>query len=418
MNTKKYDICVIGGGASGMAAAVSAGALYREMRAETGAGDKEAGDSAKIIILEKKDALGRKVAASGNGRCNITNTGADNASDVTEFLESIGIVLRTEDEGRMYPYSGRAGHVIEVFEKRLEVLGIEIRTGTTVLSVGKNDDTFIIKTENDDNIEARKVIIATGGKSSPQFGTTGDGYAWAKSFGHAVTRLAPALTNFELVAKDYEGKNVKGVRAKAVVTLLKSNKKLKHNERFMAQEKGEVQFTETGVSGICIFNLSRFARIEEGETVKDIPGKYEISIDLMPEYNREDISIILRKHLDAGMSADEALLTIVDEKLIPVILKKSESVKAPAVEEKIASVLQDFRCSVSGMGGWKTAQVTSGGVKLSELDRDTMESLIVKGLYFTGEILDYDGPCGGFNLNNAWFTGIKAGRAAAKMLFE
>lgn len=397
---KKYDICIIGGGASGMAAAITA---------------KESREDLRVLLIEKKESLGKKVAATGNGRCNITNSGAEMTDVVQEFLTHNGIILRTEDEGRIYPYSGKASHVVKAFEKRLSNLGVDVATGKTVLAVKKDGDVFKIAVEDGSVYEAGKLIIACGGKSSPQFGTTGDGYSWARSLGHEVTRLAPALTNLELDEYDFGGKSVKGVRMKATVTLLRYKEDAKPYEKAVAQEKGEVQFTETGISGICVFNLSRFVRVEEGETIRDLPGKYEVSIDMMPEYNREDVSKIIKKQIDIHGNAETALLTVIDEKLVPVVIRKSGEISAfDSIEDRIACVLQDFRCSVKGAGGWKNAQVTSGGVKITEIDEETMESKIVKDLYFAGEILDYDGPCGGFNLNFAWYTGIKAGKAASR----
>ncbi|MBE6030048.1 MAG: aminoacetone oxidase family FAD-binding enzyme [Clostridiales bacterium] len=392
---KKYDICIIGGGASGMAAAAEA---------------VETAENIDIIIIEKKEALGKKVAATGNGRCNITNTEAYRNDVVKAFLEHNGIVLRTEEAGRMYPYSGRASHVVMAFERKLRDAGVDIVTGKSVIAVKKDGDIFKIATDDGKIIEASKLIIACGGKSSPQLGTTGDGYAWAKSFGHTVTRLAPVLTNIELFESDFGGKEVKGVRAKGAVSLVKNGE-----DEVLATENGEIQFNETGISGICVFNISRFVKVEEGETIKDLSGKYEVVIDFMPEYEFTEALEIIKSQASCCNEIKDALVTVIDEKLIPVIIKKARKIYGQIDDaEKVAMVLKEFKCSVKGAGGWKNAQVTSGGVKLSEICKDTMESKLVQGLYFAGEILDYDGPCGGYNLNFAWYTGIKAGKAASR----
>lgn len=411
MNTERYDVCVIGGGAAGMAAAVS--------YAECMTADDEY-HTHKIIILEKKAALGKKVAASGNGRCNITNTNAPCALEVTDFLKNLGIVLRTEDEGRIYPYSGRAVQIVRAFENKISRLRIETVTEAVVSSIEKTRDSFIIKMESGKSILSRSVIIASGGKSSPQFGTTGDGYAWARTLGHTVTRLAPALTSLELDKKDINGTAMKGIRAKARVSLLKSCKDSSNEDCIVASELGEVQFTDTGISGIAVFNLSRFVKIDDGESIKDLPGKYDAVIDFMPEYTSEELIKLLRErekmYGSISKMKGEWLLTIVDEKLADVLVNRIEKIadsKACDMCEAAADALKRFKCSVAGVGGWKASQVTSGGVKYDEVDSNTMESHIVENLYFAGEILDYDGPCGGFNLNHAWLTGIKAGRAAA-----
>lgn len=392
---KKYDICIIGGGASGMAAAVSA---------------KREESSLNILILEKKEALGKKLLATGNGRCNITNENAETVSEAKQFLNSLGLVLRTEEEGRVYPYSGRASQVVLAFEHEIERLGIEVSLNTVVSGVEINEDGFIISAEKGNKVLAEKLIIACGGKASPQFGTSGDGYTLAKKLGHTVTRLAPALTPLDITEDEKDLKMMKGARAKARVSLYKSNEHI-------SSESGEVQFTETGVSGIAVFNLSRHVKVEENESIKDLPGKYDIRIDFMPEFSLEEVIGIISDKLETAEKDEDILLSIVDEKILPVLTRKALRYGHDAglnKDEAFAHVLKNFSFGISGAGGWKTAQVTSGGVLMNEIDENTMESLIAKGLYFAGEITDYDGPCGGFNLNHAWITGVKAGRKAAQ----
>ena len=392
----KYDICIIGGGASGMTAAITA---------------KQQNQDLKVVILEKKEELGKKICATGNGRCNLMNTECEFVPPILAFFDSVGIVTRAEAEGRVYPYAGEASQVVEAFVQQINTLGVEVICNETVEAVEKTADGFAVTAASGNKYETAKLIIACGGKAAPQFGTTGDGYAWVRSLGHTVTKLSPALAPIELA--DYEG--LKGVRSKGSVTLIK-------NDQLVKREDGEIQFTETGISGIAVFNLSRYIRYEEDETPEEGISKYAVAIDFMPEIE-ETMAVEFLKHRCTykGFTLVDALRTLVDTKVAEMLVKKADialdKLAADATEEEIsrlAGKMKICQLPVAGVGGWKTAQCTAGGVPVREVTLATMHSNKVDGLYLIGEILDYDGPCGGYNLQNAWETGIKAGMDASK----
>lgn len=430
--SKVYDAIIVGGGASALASAITA---------------KNNNINLKILILEKKDVLGKKLSQTGNGRCNITNVKAEHLETVMNFLSSNGIFL-SEEDGRLYPNSFDAKDVVSVLEREVKKLGCEVLLDAEVKHVYKADDestsfgyNFEIEAlvGNDEKEPAdskgldggkefadskglgvskelaeskgldaskelagsknnadtkllkkfftKKVIIATGGKSYASFGTTGDGYIFARSLGHNVSKLIPALTGVEVQENI---KSLKGVRQKARVALYM-------NENMLFQEDGEVQFREDSISGICVMNLSRLIRQIDGLSPEDSYRHYRIEMNFIPDIN------ITSENLK-----DESLTTLVKGPIATLIERKYLS-----GEERLNEV-KNFKLTVKGLKGWNEAQVTSGGVSLNEVDIETMESKLVNNLYFTGEVLDYDGPCGGFNLNFAWYTGILCGKAIAR----
>lgn len=384
------DICIIGGGASGLAAAITAG--------------RENPDKS-ILVIEKKETAGKKLAATGNGKCNLTNTGCDKMADTLKFFDSIGIFTRADEEGRVYPYCSQAKDVVYALNKAAEAVGADIKTGITVEKIDKTVNGFRIRTDKGD-FEAAKLLVATGGKSAPQFGTSGDGYIFAKQLGHTVKRLAPVLTGIE-IREDL--KSVKGVRVKALVKLLKDSNPVE-------EEYGEVQFNEDGISGICVMNLSRFIKLEDGESFADGIGRYSIELDLVAEVEVADLENMLQHRMDAGIAnTEDLILSIVPDKLRNRIMDEYNGLHEVDLC-KLASELKSWKLSVKGTKGWKVAQCTAGGVSLDEIDLETMGSTLIDGLYFAGEVTDYDGPCGGFNLQYAWETGIKAGKAMANDL--
>lgn len=401
-----FDVCIIGGGASGLAAAISV---------------KENNPTLSVCIVEKKDDLGKKLLATGNGRCNITNSSCTDYEAVKGFLNNNGIALKEEEQGRIYPQSGQAASVLELLKWRVKKLDITIFTNCQVLSIIKiEEEGFTVNIDCASEkvvVPCEKVILACGGKSGPQFGTTGDGYGLAKSFGHTVSRVYPVLVPLEC-----EGvkKSLKGIRVKGKVTLLK-------NEEPIAEENGEIQFTADGLSGICIFNLSRYIKLElnEGINLEDAFRKYYVEIDFLPEMEENEVIEFLkdRRTLMAEMPAEIYLTSIINMKLGEQIMAEVLKDKISTIGnitykglEETAMLLKSSRYVVTGAKGWKEAQCTGGGIPLDQINLDTMESRITEGIYFAGEILDYDAPCGGFNLHNAWLTGIKAGRGAAEAL--
>lgn len=382
MKEKYIDICIIGAGASGLAAAITAAS-------QKGISTKES----SILVIEKKDGPGKKIIASGNGRCNLSNANLPSWKDTSKFFESLGVVTMEESEGRLYPYSEDSKDVVRALENKCQELGVNFEFSTCVESVEKQGNRFIVKT-NKSIVTCKKLLIASGGKAAPKLGTIGDGYTFAKNLGHKVTKLVPVLTAIEANPRP-EALKLHGVRAKAEAKLTYKNKEL-------FAEKGEVQFIKDGLSGICIFNMSRHLLVPEGKTYKDGFTDYKIYLDFAPLMTEEELA----KHFEnlGEMPLCDKLNSLVKR---PLALYLAEGTNSDLA---LARKLKNTEFQPTGAKGWDFAQVTKGGVSLDEINKETMESLIVKNLYFSGEVLDYDGPCGGYNLENAWSSGIKCGK--------
>ncbi|HKK95989.1 MAG TPA: aminoacetone oxidase family FAD-binding enzyme [Anaerovoracaceae bacterium] len=392
---KKYDICIIGGGASGMTAAIKA---------------KRENPDLSLVILEKNNLLGKKLKATGNGRCNMTNIDALNYLENLKFFSNLGFVSAVEDN-RVYPYSFDSGDIVNLLKDKIVDLNIDIETNASVNDIYKKGDSFYI-IYGQKTLLAKKLLISCGGKAAPEFGTTGDGYRFAKEFGHKVTSLAPILVPVECKG---EFKHLKGVRAKGYLSLL--NKDIK-----TFSEYGELQFTDYGVSGICVFNATRFMKFDENKSLNN----YMIYFDFAPNV---DIFDYLANKIEEALKYNSKekckniLRSVVKEKLSNEIIKKAgiknEKLLKDLTESEIKMInrlLHSYPIKPMKLKGWKLAQCTSGGVDLNEINCLTMESLLCSGLYFSGEVIDYDGPCGGYNLDNSWFTGIKAGESMANSL--
>ncbi len=439
-----FDILIAGGGASGLAAAISAARFAKSVSPAR---------SLRIGLLEKKEIPGKKLSATGNGRCNLSNAACGDRETVDRFFSSVGLVTRIDEAGRMYPYGEEAGEVSALLTETALSYDVKIMINCQVTQIrpagearppvssgagesrpqtgaegeplpqsGQGGKTpaacgasggFIVEinrigsrdggegdlpgtkgrhsdqTAGSRHLRCRILLLSMGGKSYSVFGTSGDGYGLARRLGHSVTRLAPSLVPIQ-VSEDLKG--LAGVRTKADVTLL-------HLGKPVARETGEVQFNKDCLSGICIMNLSRLLVLNPGKPFAEAFGEYGLQLDLLPEFSREEAAEILRQK-------GGSLQTLVKKKLAAWI----EAAPDPAV---MADRLKSLTFSVCGTKGWNDAQVTRGGVTLEEVDPDTMESKLVPGLYFAGEILNYDGPCGGFNLHFAWDSGIRAGKAMA-----
>ena len=368
---KKYDVAIIGGGASGLAAAIDL---------------KIKKPNFSVAIIEKNDSLGRKIRATGNGRCNITNAYAQGYNEIMEFFRKIGIVTRTCEKGLVYPYSESAADVVELLSARVSELRVDTYLEKAVNKIEKNSDgDFEIRVSDEVFLIASKVVLALGGKAGAVYGTTGDGYAIAKNFGHRVVVPIPVLTSVE--CSDWD-ESLAGIRAHGEVSLYK-------NESKIFEEYGEIQFTKYGLSGICIFNMTRFMRFskEDGEGL----DQFDIELNL---FSDGDIKEYIADRKGEKLFDDKNILrTVLKEELANYVMKKG------------IDSIHNLRFKPSAVRGWKDAQVTSGGVLLEEVDMETCESKKCKDLYITGELLDFDGPCGGYNLSNAWFTGLKASKA-------
>ena len=413
--TLRGDILIIGGGPAGMAAAISA---------------KRSNSKIDVVLIEKNEIMGRKLRATGNGRCNITNVNAEGYSEVISFLSSLGIVTKINENGFLYPASESAADVSELLELRLKQLGVKVYTGVTALEVSYASDkteflTTVSMRETSDHggsadylkctVYSSALVIAAGGKSAPVYGSTGEGYRWLRGLGHTVTRLVPSLAPIECDGADLS--KLSGTRVRAEAKLFKNGEEIH-------REDGEIQFTKFGLSGICIFNLSKVMRFEPGDTF----SSFEIVLDLCREIDLGDVLKCAAER--TGSIRNESF---VSEKLVDVFktvfkegvaleiirqagFKADEDSLVLSSEEardKLVASASALKFQPTGQKGWKEAQCTSGGVVESEVDQSSFESNLVKNLYIVGEVLDYDGFCGGYNLNHAFLSGKRSGAAVA-----
>ena len=392
MERKIYDICIIGGGAAGLACAAEVAKLVPGI---------------SIFIVEKNDVLGRKILSTGNGRCNLSNVACPGHEKVLRFFDSIGVITRTDEEGRIYPYSEDAKDVADALTDAVIKSGADVMTGAVCTSCSYDEDEHLYETQisvkGDDgkqqkefSIISKRVLLSAGGKAAPKLGTTGDGYRIARKFYHTVTKLAPALTAVE-THEDLS--SLAGVRAKVRITLISHGGSL-------FEEDGEVQFTDYGISGICVFNMSRFMEIPEGRTLINGFDDYAVEIDFLPE--TRDAAALVKERIKNGAGTDDVLRSVVKQPVAEMILEKTGG-----EPEMTGWLLKHFMVHPSGVKGWDHAEITRGGIPLQEIKMDRMESKYYPGLFFAGEIIDFDGPCGGFNLENAWETGLRAAAAIA-----
>jgi len=390
------DIAIIGGGASALAAAIEA-----------------ARGGAFVYILEKLPRVGKKLLVTGNGRCNLSNKIASAESfmgepaiispvlgrfgNVVDFFASMGLYTRADDEGRIYPMSNAASAVLDAL--RLECA----RLGATELcdfeAVGINaGDAFVISAADGRKVQARKVIFACGGKAAPKQGTDGSAFKLLKPYGITVTPLSPALSPLQCNAQEL--RSLKGLRASAAVTAYKGGTAL-------AQSKGEVQFGDGALSGICVFDLAAYA-----------PD--ELALDLMPEYSNDQIFEILSSIISCRSDAavEDAFTGLFHKRVAQCLIRRVSKISLtstcseiyPDVLRALADIIKDWHFPVGG-GDWEKAQVTRGGITANELTTE-LEFVKLPGAYACGEALDVLGPCGGFNLHWAWASGRQAGYSA------
>ncbi|MBQ3603048.1 MAG: aminoacetone oxidase family FAD-binding enzyme [Clostridia bacterium] len=395
---KKVDIIIVGGGAGGLAAAIEAKRTDRDK---------------SVTVLEHLPRVGKKILATGNGRCNLGNLNADthlytnaafaskvmnkfNAQSLVEFFQSMGLYTRADSEGRLYPLSNTAASVLDALRFECENLGVDIVCDYKVNSVKKADG-FIINGE----YKCDSLILACGGKAAPSQGSDGSGYPLLKSLGHSVTALSPCLV--QLLTDTAKTKALKGVRASASLSLTTGG-----------NARGEILFTDYGISGIAAMDLSRYV----------VPDKKaEIIIDLLPEYSFEaakEIIVKTARHNPAlpiesllGGLMHKAVGTAVIKSALGFLPKAAAEIGAKQAGI-IAAEIKNFTLALKGTKGFNDAQVTKGGASVKEFDAHTLESKKHKGLYACGELLDVDGACGGFNLAFAFSSGRAAGQNAAK----
>ena len=397
-------VIVIGGGASGMLAALTA--------AETA--------GRRVLLLERQQRVGRKLLATGNGRCNLTNTGAAPAhyhgeqpdfavpalaafppEEALSFFHGLGLVTTEEYGGRVYPLSNAAGSVVDVLRFALEARGVELRSACPARAIRREKRGFAVVTDSE-TLHADKLIVACGGAAGAKLGGVGDGYALLKALGHRRTALYPALVQLR-TAPEYP-RALKGVRADCALRLYAGRS-------LLAESAGELQFTETGVSGPAAFDLSRAA---------STGGKgLWLSANFFRSYDGTQVLALLRERQSRlpALPAADMLTGMLQNRLGRMLVKYAALNAAAPLSalsarelEALARACQDFRLDVTGTEGFDNAQVTAGGIATTDFDPHTLESRLVPGLFVCGELLDIDGDCGGFNLQWAWASGRLAGR--------
>ena len=406
-NTKRhYDLVVIGAGASGMMAAITA--------ARTGK---------KVCILEKLDKAGKKLLATGNGKCNFTNEdmrvecfGGDFAfikhvlerfsvSDCLEFFQSIGIYPKNKN-GYYYPNSEQALSVVNALLEELERLNVEIIYQTEVVDIISTKDGATVITNNE-TISCKKVVLATGLLAAPKLGSDGSMFDKIKGMGHRFAPILPTLCGYYCSGISF--KKISGVRATGTVSAIIDN-------QVVAEDTGEIQFTDYGLSGIPVFQISRF--LSKGLYKK---ADVKIATNLLPEWSKEQVMQELkrRQNMKASQNASVLLNGLINQKLADLILEKAAIDGRVACEtlsekqlDRIAFTLQNIVVSVNKYRDFEFAQVCTGGIPASDVVWDSLESKFAKNVHFTGEILDVDGICGGYNLHFAWATGYIAGLSA------
>ena len=402
-------ILVVGGGAAGMMAAVTA-----------------ARNGKKVRLIEKNEKLGKKLFITGKGRCNITNA-ADiedlfsavvsnpkflyssfysmTNDQVIDFFEELGVKTKVERGGRVFPESDHSSDVIRALEQEMKRLGVEIRLRAEAEKILAEDGRVTgVRLSSGKELHADAVIIATGGISYPSTGSTGDGYRFARACGHKVTDLSPALVPMEV--KEWYARELMGLSLRNVEIRITDGKKK------LYEEFGEMLFTHYGVTGPVILSASSIV----GKKLREHP--LTLHIDLKPALTEEQLDKRMLREFEANHNRQfkNAVDSLFPSKLKPVIVELSgiqedKKVNEVTKEERLHFVrlIKDFSMTLTGMRGYNEAIITKGGVSVKEIDPGTMESKLVNGLYFAGEVLDLDAVTGGYNLQIAWSTGYLAG---------
>lgn len=416
-----YEIAVVGGGAAGLMAARSA-ALAQQRE----------GRRASVVLLEGNAKLGKKLLATGNGRCNLSNLelsaghyhgDREAAAQVIEKFptqrildefESMGLLCRPDREGRLYPHNLQAAAVLQALHFSCEEAQVQCVCGFLVSSITKDKTEFVLASENGETLRAEKCILASGGMASPRHSCSQNGYTMARKLGHSMVECLPVLAPVKSSSKLL--KPLKGMRSKVYAALLADGKKV-------AGESGEVIFTEGALSGICIFSLSSL--VGEWQRTGKLRGrlarKLEISLDFAEDYSREELLRYFRrlKSGHPGLPAGELLSGLLNLKVGQELVKSFGvdrqcplGIVSDGQLEKVISGVKAQKFEVTGLSSFENAQVTYGGIPLSEVTVQTMESKLCSGLYLAGELLNVNGDCGGYNLHWAWATGFCAGTSA------
>jgi predicted Rossmann fold flavoprotein len=411
----QYDAIVIGGGSAGLMASIAASK-----------------DGAKVLLLDKGDKLGRKLGISGGGRCNVTNNkeldelikhipgngrflhstfSNFNNKDIIAFFENLGIALKEEDNGRMFPVSDRAKTVVDTLVNQVRKQGVKIILNAPVDHIMYDNGRVTgVRTKAGETFRASSVIVASGGKSVPQTGSTGDGYAWAEKAGHSITELFPTevpLTSNEpfIVSKELQGLSLRDVALS--VWNPKGKQITLHN--------GDMLFTHFGISGPIVLRCSQFVvkALKQFKT-----GNIEVAIDLLPDKSKDEVykETLRLTELEPKKTIKNVLKGYLPEKMIPILLQKAglpDSLTYDNIPKQdwiaLSQLIKHFPIRVYGSLSIEDAFVTGGGIQLKEIDPKTMQSKLMSGLFFCGEILDIHGYTGGYNITAAFSTGYTAG---------
>ncbi len=403
MEKLKVYCAIVGGGAAGLMCACVA---------------KKNNKDKRIVVIEKDNRVGKKILVSGNSRCNLTNlnTTAENyhsdsftsfetllskypPKKIIDYFESIGLMCTADEDGRVYPLSRQSSAVLSVLRNELKRRNVEEICDTDVISIRSNNEYFEIRCNNK-IIVAQKVVIATGGKNNYAQKVVSDTFAVSKSLGHTSTPLYPSLCPVKV--KNKYIKSLKGIRATGKVTAVINNKKIK-------SEYGEIQFSNDALSGICVFNLSSMINRNKNS---------HIIVQLLPDYSFEEIKDMIFRRIKLTKNENvQELFTGLFHKNIGLAILKESNIDTSLMCDKlsvaqvnsISSTINSWKFECISDNDFSKAQVTSGGIKCSDINCDTFESKLRKNLYLCGEVLDVDGDCGGFNLQFAFSSGMCVG---------
>ena len=407
---------IIGGGPAGLMAAISS-----------------AKNGDKVTIIEKMNSCGKKLLITGKGRCNITNNaqmdkfmentptnpkflyGVFNNftnKDIIELLKNEGVKTKVERGERVFPVSDRAQDVLEALLHILRKQNVQILTNTTAKRIITDDEKNVLGVELDDGKEIKtdKIILATGGKSYPVTGSTGDGYKLAKDLGHTITKIEPSLvplTSHDEVCKELQGLSLRNVAIQLQIC-----------DKVVYKDFGEMLFTHFGVSGPIVLSASSY--LVKTKNIEQIlkEDKVELEIDLKPALSEEKLDARILRDFEEQKNKQfkNSLDKLLPQKLIPVIIEKTNINGSKKINEitkqerqKLVKELKHFKISINGTRPIEEAIVTSGGINIKEINPKTMESKLISGLYFAGEVIDVDCLTGGYNLQVAWSTGYTAG---------
>ena len=397
------DVIIIGGGAAGMAAAVTA--AERHM---------------KVLLLERGERPGRKILASGNGRCNLMNSGPPRYFGDPEFALTVlrhcpeeslklffrhyGLLLTEESDGRIYPYTHQSASVISILNIAMKTTGVQMITRTAAIKAEQRGKQFFVHTCNGTCYTSDKLIISCGGSVQPKLGGTSDGYRLLSSFGHTIIHQEPALVPLKTDRRSISG--LSGIRVRCRVSVF-------DGERLLHQEKGEILFTDYGISGICIMQCARFTQgIHAHIELNLLDSAFENSEAAERElFRRRQIFCHESPlYLLNGITNEKLSYAIMKQANIPMHGEKAEDLTDEDIS-RITHSAYHYRIDITGTRGFDYAQVTAGGADCREFNPSSMSSRIMPGLYAAGEVLNVDGDCGGFNLMFAFSSGIIAGNS-------